>query len=61
MISIFAVTVISCIDMMKIANNLSRVIGLTYNQKIELMQTLKSYVPSCPIILEKNEGFNSGR
>jgi hypothetical protein len=56
MVWLFATTIISCNDAIRIADRFSKTVGLTYSQKIELIQTLKSYVPSCPIVLEKYEG-----
>lgn len=55
MVELFAVTVLSCRDAVSIINRLSQVVGLTYQQKIEIIQTLKENIPSCPIILKKYE------
>lgn len=59
MVELFATTVISCRDAALIINRLSKVVGLSYQQKIELIQTLKEYIPSCPIVVEKYEGPRS--
>jgi len=55
MITLLASTVISCSDAIGIINRLSTVVGLTYQQKIELIKTIQEYVPSCPLIIQKNE------
>lgn len=52
MIELFAVTVISCHDAMSIVSRLTRVIGLSYRQKIEVIQVLQKYIPSCPIKID---------
>ena len=55
MVELLATTIISCRDAFVIANRLSRVAGLSYQQKIELVQTLREHIPSCPVVLDKNE------
>lgn len=55
MVELLATTIISCRDAIGIVNRLSKVAGLSYQQKIELIQTLREHIPSCPVILEKNE------
>lgn len=52
MIELFAVTVISCSDAMSIVLRLTRVIGLSYHQKVEVIHVLQKYIPSCPIIID---------
>ena len=59
MIALLSTTVISCSDALAIINRLSNVIGLSYTQKIELIRTLKDYVPSCPIIIKSDEKQNT--
>ena len=59
MVELFATTIISCRDAVEIVNRLSKVVGLSYQQKIELVQTLREYIPTCPIILKKYEGPRS--
>lgn len=49
MVELFAATIISCSDAIRITNRLANVIGLTYQQKIELIQVISLSVPSCPI------------
>ena len=55
MVELFATTVISCSDAVKIISRLVNVIGLTQQQKIELIQTVKQSVPSCPLKIVPDE------
>lgn len=48
------VTVITCSDAIAIVDRLSRVVGLSYHQKIEIIQTIQEYIPTCPIAIEQN-------
>jgi hypothetical protein len=48
------VTVITCSDAIAIVDRLSRVVGLSYQQKIEIIQTIQEYIPTCPIAIEQN-------
>jgi hypothetical protein len=52
MVELFAATIISCRDAVSIINRLSNVVGLSYQQKVELVKTLKEYIPSCPVIVQ---------
>lgn len=54
MVGLLATTIISCSEAVKIINRLSNVVGLTQQQKIEVVQTLREYIPTCPVVLEKN-------
>lgn len=58
MVELLATTIISCENALYILNRLSRVVGLSYTQKIEIVKVLKEYIPSCPIILKNNEQTN---
>ncbi len=48
------VTIITCSDAIAIVDRLSRVVGLSYQQKIEIIQTIQEYIPSCPLAIEQN-------
>jgi hypothetical protein len=48
---IFLVTFLSCSDVVGIANRIQQVVGLTYQQKIAIVNELRKVVPSCPVIL----------
>ena len=55
MVALLATTVISCSDAYRIINRIGNVIGLSYQQKIELIQVVSQYVPSCPIKIVPDE------
>lgn len=59
MIALIASTIISCSDVINITNRLSKVIGLSYWQKIEILKTISEYVPNCPVIIQNNERLRS--
>lgn len=61
MVELFATTIITCRDSVEIVNRLSRSFGLSYQQKVELVQTLREYIPSCPIIFQNNERSRTNR
>lgn len=55
MVALIATTVISCSDAVRIVNRLANVIGLTYKQKIELIQTVNQHIPTCPVKIVQDE------
>lgn len=55
MVELFAVTIISCSDAIRITNRLANVIGLSYQQKIELLEVISHSVPTCPIKIISDE------
>ena len=55
MTPLFLVTILSCSDIVLIANRLVNVRLLTPEQKIEILRELKKVVPSCPVKVVKNE------
>ena len=54
MIPLFLTTILSCSDIMMIANRLVNVKLLTSEQKTEILWELKKVVPSCPLIIKPN-------
>lgn len=54
MIALLSTTIITCGDALSIVSRLSNVIGLSYSQKVEIVKTLKEYIPSCPIYIKPN-------
>ena len=54
MVSVFLTTILSCSDVIKIADRLVGVKLLTPEQKIEILWELKKIVPSCPLIVKPN-------
>ncbi len=59
MVELFATTIISCSEAVRITNRLASVIGLTYKQKIELIQVINQHIPSCPIKIVPDERSKS--
>jgi hypothetical protein len=59
MVELFAATIISCSEAVRITNRLASVIGLTYKQKIELIQVINQHIPSCPIKIVPDERSKS--
>jgi hypothetical protein len=55
MVELLATTIISCSDAYRIINRIGNAIGLSYQQKIELIQVVSQYVPSCPINIVPDE------
>ena len=55
MIELFATTIISCSDAFKIVNRIENVIGLSYKQKIEVIQVISQHIPSCPLEIVSDE------
>jgi hypothetical protein len=55
MVALFATTVISCSDAFKIVNRIGNVVGLSYQQKIELIQVISQHIPTCPLKIVPDE------
>jgi len=55
MVELLATTIISCSDAVRIINRIGNVIGLSYQQKIELIQVINQHIPTCPIKIVPDE------
>ena len=55
MVVLLTATVISCSDAFRIINRIGNVIGLSYQQKIEVIQVVSQHVPSCPLKIVPDE------
>lgn len=53
--TIFLTTIISCRQVLITINRIQSVIGLTNQQKIEIVNELRKVVPSCPVIIQNDE------
>lgn len=53
--SLFLTTIISCSQVMTIANRLVGIALLTPQQKTEILFELRKTVPSCPLVIKSNE------
>lgn len=57
MITFLATSILTCTEALQISIRLSQVIGLNYQQKVEIIKTITEYTPSCPIIIEEDGHF----
>ena len=55
MLPVFLTTFLSCSQIFSIVNKLQSVAGLTYQQKIDIIQELRKVVPSCPVVIQKDD------
>ena len=53
MVALFLTTTISCSDAVSIINRLTKVVGLTAPQRIEIIQTIQKSIPTCPVIIKQ--------
>lgn len=61
MVTVFLTTFLSCNQVLGIANKLQSIIGLNYQQKIEIINELRKVVPSCPVIINPNDRTTKSR
>lgn len=54
---IFSTTILSCSQLLFLINNVSKVVGLTQQQKIDLVTELRKTITTCPIKI--NGDFNA--
>lgn len=59
MVELLATTIISCSEAFRIVNRIGNVIGLSYQQKIELIQVVSQHVPTCPLKIVPDERSKS--
>jgi hypothetical protein len=52
---LFLTTTINCSEAFRIVNRIGNVIGLSYQQKIEVIQVVSQHVPSCPLKIVPDE------
>lgn len=53
--TLFLTTVLSCSQVLTIANRLVSISLLSSKQKTEILFELRKVVPSCPLIIKSNE------
>ena len=53
MVVLLATTIIHCSDAVSIINRVTKVVGLTQQQRIEIIQTIQKSIPSCPVIIKQ--------
>ena len=59
MVELLATTIISCSDAFRIVNRIGNAIGLSYQQKIEVVQVISQHIPTCPIKIIPDERSES--
>jgi hypothetical protein len=59
MVALLATTVISCSDAFRLVNRIGNVVGLSYQQKIEIIKVVSQNVPSCPLKIVPDERSES--
>lgn len=55
MVALFLTTTISCSNVIGIVSRITRTVGLTYQQRVELIKVIQQTIPSCPIIVKPDE------
>lgn len=49
---ILSTTIVSCSQAIQLIANVTNVVGLTNQQKAQVVEELKKIVPSCPVIIK---------
>lgn len=55
MVVLLSTSIITCSQALNIINNISKVVGLTNTQKIEIISELRKTIPSCPVKIQENK------
>ena len=55
MIPVFLTTILSCSQIFSTINKLQSVAGLTQQQKVDIITELRKVVPSCPVVIQKDD------
>lgn len=55
MVALLLTTTISCSDALAIISRAIKVVGLTNQQKLEIIQVIRQSVPTCPLIVVPDE------
>jgi hypothetical protein len=55
MVELLATTIISCTDAARIIARITNVVGLSSHQKVELIQTIRQFIPTCPLKIVPDE------
>jgi hypothetical protein len=59
MVALLLTTTISCSEALTIINRVSKVINLTPQQRIEIIEVIRQSVPICPITIVSDERSKS--
>lgn len=55
MIPLIVSTIITCSDAFSMINRISSSIGLTNQQRIDIIVEIRKLIPTCPITIKKDE------
>lgn len=55
MVALLLTTTISCSDALTIINRVGKVVGLSNQQRIEIIQVIRQSIPSCPLKIVPDE------
>jgi|DEB0MinimDraft_3_1074331.scaffolds.fasta_scaffold600394_1 hypothetical protein len=55
MVALLLTTTISCSSAIAIIHRATKVVGLTPQQRIEIIQTIKEHIPTCPFAVVPDE------
>ena len=55
MVALFLTTTVSCSNALSIVHRMTKAVGLTNQQRIEIIQVLKEHVPTCPFTVVPDE------
>jgi hypothetical protein len=51
---VFLSTILSCSQAFGLVNRITNVVGLTPQQRLEIIQEVRKVVPSCPVTIQKD-------
>jgi hypothetical protein len=54
---LLSVSIITCSQALNILNNITKVVGLTHMQKIEIISELRKTIPTCPVKIQENKNL----
>jgi predicted RND superfamily exporter protein len=54
MINLFLTTIITCSQAVQIINRIQNHINLSQQVKIELIETIRQVIPTCPVVIKKD-------
>jgi len=55
MVALLLTTTISCSQALTIISRVTKVVGLTSQQRIEIIQVIREHVPTCPFTVVPDE------
>ena len=55
MVALFLTTTISCSEAFSLVNRVGKAVGLTNQQRIEILQVIREHIPTCPFTVIPDE------